>query len=198
MKLLNFNSDTESLNDRLSKGNTKKDKKAITALYNQYGKKLYGYAVSKWNVNEDDAWELVYKTLYKIIEVIDKYTFENESKFNGFIYQIFINNLRNNYNEKKNKYVETIVLEEKHGQYVSEKEETTEEPVSNNPYMNCLKKTLEQFEDWKRVLLLMRAQNFSYDEISKYVNKPSEQLKVYYLRAKQILTDKVNKCVNTI
>jgi DNA-directed RNA polymerase specialized sigma24 family protein len=64
--------------------------------------------------------------------------------------------------------------------------------------MNCLKKTLEQFEDWKRVLLLMRAQNFSYDEISKYVNKPSEQLKVYYLRAKQILTDKVNKCVNTI
>jgi DNA-directed RNA polymerase specialized sigma24 family protein len=91
----------------------KKDKKAITALYNQYGKKLYGYAVSKWNVNEDDAWELVYKTLYKIIEVIDKYTFENESKFNGFIYQIFINNLRNNYNEKKNKYVETIVLERK-------------------------------------------------------------------------------------
>jgi RNA polymerase sigma factor (sigma-70 family) len=176
----------------------KKDKKAITALYNQYGKKLYGYAVSKWNVNEDDAWELVYKTLYKIIEVIDKYTFENESKFNGFIYQIFINNLRNNYNEKNNKYVETIVLEEKHGPYVSEKEETTEEPVSNNPYMNCLKKTLEQFEDWKRVLLLMRAQNFSYDEISKYVNKPSEQLKVYYLRAKQILTDKVNKCVNTI
>lgn len=176
----------------------KKDKKAITTLYNQYGKKLYGYAVSKWNVSEDDAWELVYKTLYKIIEVIDKYTFENESKFNGFIYQIFINNLRNNYNEKKNKYIETIALEEKHGQYLLEKEETTEETVSNNPYMNCLKKTLEQFEDWKRVLLLMRAQNFSYEEISKYVNKPSEQLKVYYLRAKQILTDKVNKCVNTI
>lgn len=117
----------------------KKDKNAITALYNNYGKKLYGYAVSKWNLSEDDAWELIYKTLYKIIEVIDKYTFENESKFNGFIYQIFINNLRNNYNEQKNKYVQTIALEEKHG-HVSEKEENAEELLSTNPYMNCLKK----------------------------------------------------------
>ena len=72
-------------------------------LYNNYGKKLYGYAISKWNIDEDDAWELVYKTLYKIIEVADKYTFETESKFNGFIYQVFINNLRNKYNEQKNK-----------------------------------------------------------------------------------------------
>ena len=61
--------------------------------------------------------------------------------------------------------------------------------------MNCLKKILEQFEDWKRILLLMKAQNFSYDEISKYVDKPSDQLKVYYMRAKGILTDKVNDCV---
>lgn len=174
----------------------KKDKNAVTVLYNNYGKKLYGYAISKWNIDEDDAWELVYKTLYKIIEVADKYTFETESKFNGFIYQVFINNLRNKYNEQKNKYVETIALEEKHEYHSTEKEESVEDSISKNPYMNCLKKTLEQFEDWKRVLLLMKAQNFSYEEISKYVNKPSEQLRVYYLRAKQILTDKVNKCVN--
>jgi DNA-directed RNA polymerase specialized sigma24 family protein len=100
----------------------KKDKNAVTVLYNNYGKKLYGYAISKWNIDEDDAWELVYKTLYKIIEVADKYTFETESKFNGFIYQVFINNLRNKYNEQKNKYVETIALEEKHEYHSTEKE----------------------------------------------------------------------------
>ncbi len=176
----------------------KKDKKAITLLYNLYGKKLYGFAITKWSVSEDEAWEIIYKTLYKIIEVIDKYSFENDSKFNGFVYQVFINNLRNNYTEKKKKYIETISLEEQHGSYSTEKEEHTQEQLSDNPYMNCLKKTLEQFEDWKRILLLMKAQNFSYEEISKYVNKPSEQLKVYYLRAKQLLTDKVNKCVNTL
>ena len=174
----------------------KKDKKAITALYNSYGKKLYGFAVSKWNVDEDEAWDLIYKTLYKIIEVIDKYKFENESKFNGFIYQIFINNLRNHYNEKKKKQIETVELEEKHGSSMFEKKDSAGEEQTNNPHMNCLKKILEQFEDWKRVLLLMKAQSFSYEEISKYIDKPAEQLKVYYMRAKQVLIEKVNECVN--
>lgn len=165
----------------------------MTLLYSRYGKKLYGYAVSKWNVSEDDAWEIIYKTLYKIIEVIDKYEFENESKFNGFIFQVFINNLRNNYTAKKNKQIETIGLEEQHGKVQDEKEEDS---TTDNLYMKCLKKALEQLEDWKRILLLMKAQNFSYAEISNYVNKPDEQLKVYYLRAKQSITEKVNKCVN--
>ena len=173
----------------------KKDKSAITALYNNYGKKLYGFAVHKWKVSEDEAWELVYKTLYKIIEVIDKYKFENESKFNGFIYQIFINNLRNHYNEKKLKGVDTISLEEKHESQMVEKKDISDENSIKNPYMICLKKILEQFDDWKRILLLMKAQNFSYEEIAKFVDKPSEQLKVYYLRAKHTLTEKINECV---
>lgn len=173
----------------------RKDKAAITALYNHYGKKLYGFAVHKWNVNEDEAWELIYKTLYKIIEVIDKYSFESESKFNGFVFQIFINNLRNHYNERKNKHIEIVELEEKHGSYSAEQKNDSDNSISTNPYMNCLKKILEQFEDWKRILLLMKAQNFSYEEISKYVDKPGDQLKVYYMRAKGILTNKVNDCV---
>ncbi len=172
-----------------------KDKQAITALYNSYGKKLYGFAVCKWNLDEDEAWDLIYKTLYKIIEVIDRYTFENEKKFNGFVYQVFINNLRNYYKEKKSKGIETVELEERHEKILSEiKEEKEEESVTM--HMICLKKILEQFENWKRVLLLMKAQQFSYEEIARYVNKPVKQLKVYYMRAKQVLTDKVNECLN--
>ena len=174
----------------------KKDKQAVTALYNRYGKKLYGFAVCKWKVDEDEAWDLIYKTLYKIIEVIDRYKFETESKFNGFVYQVFINNLRNHYNEKKNKHVETIKLEEKHGSNLNENKNDIADQKPDNPYMKCLKIILEQFEDWKRVLLLMKAQEFSYEEISRYVNKPAEQLKVYYMRARLNLTEKVNECVN--
>jgi len=153
----------------------KKDEQAVKLLYKHYGKKLYGFAIHKWKLTEDEAWELIYKTLYKIIDVIEKYTFESESKFNGFVYQIFINNLRNHYNEQKSKKIETIELHEKMG--VRENEKKEDGP--DNIYMRCLKKILEQFDDWKRVLLLMKAQNFSYEEISTYVNKPAEQLKVY-------------------
>ena len=173
----------------------RKDEQAITLLYNSYGKKLYGFAVGRWNLDEDEAWELVYKTLYKVMEVIDKYTFETESKFNGFVFRIFINNLKNHYQAKKHKQVQTVELEEKHGSIV---------PVDNGSatdqkdslHMKCLKMILAGFDDWKRVLLLMKAQNFSYDDIARYVNKPTEQLKVYYMRSKQVLVEKVNECVS--
>jgi DNA-directed RNA polymerase specialized sigma24 family protein len=170
----------------------KKDKEAITLLYNTYGKKLYGFAVGKWNVNEDEAWDLVYKTLYKIISVIDRYTFENESKFNGFVYTSFINNLRNHYQASK-KIPQLVELEEKHGSVSEEKENV---PKEMSAHMKCLKMVLAQFEDWKRILMLMKAQNFSYEEIATYVQKPADQLKVYYMRAKQVLVEKVNDCVS--
>ena len=163
-------------------------------MYNRYGKKLVAYAMYHWKVTEDEAWELTYKTLYKIIDVIDKYSFETESKFNGFVFQVFINNLRNQYNEKKAKHVEIIPLNESHGN-TDNKEFDTEQEITTNPYMNCLKKILEQLDDWKRILLLMKAQDFSYEDIAQYVDKPGEQLKVYYMRAKKTLTDKVNECV---
>lgn len=173
----------------------RKDEQAITALYNSYGKKLYGFAVSRWHLNEDEAWELVYKTLYKIIEVIDQYTFETESKFNGFIFRVFINNLKNHYQAKKIRKVETVELEEKHGS-IAPTEKTTMEGQKESPHMKCLKAILAGFDDWKRVLLLMKAQDFSYEDIARYVNKPSDQLKVYYMRAKQVLVEKINECVN--
>ena len=58
----------------------KKDKNAVSVLYTRYGKNLYGYAISKWKLNEDEAWDLIYKTLYKVLEVIDRYKFEEEKK----------------------------------------------------------------------------------------------------------------------
>jgi RNA polymerase sigma factor (sigma-70 family) len=177
-----------SLTERIKK----KDKEAITLLYNAYGKKLYGFAVSKWNLNEDEAWDLVYKTLYKIISVIDKYTFESESKFNGFVYTSFINNLRNHYHASR-KIPQLVELEEKHGSVAEEKQSPEKE---TSAHMKCLKMVLAQFEDWKRVLMLMKAQNFSYEEIAGYVQKPADQLKVYYMRAKQVLVEKVNECVS--
>ena len=52
-----------------------------------------------------------------------------------------------------------------------------------------------EFEDWQRVLLLMRSQEVPYSEIAKYVNKPEEQLKVYYSRLKNVLTAKMQERV---
>jgi len=42
----------------------------------------------------------------------------------------------------------------------------------------------------------MRAQDYSYEDIAKYVSRPANQLKVYHMRFKKIVTEKTNECVN--
>lgn len=170
----------------------KKDKQAVQLIYNRYGKKLYGYAVLKWKLDEDEAWDLIYATLYKTINVIDRYTFESESKFVGFLFTAFTNNLRNHYNKKKQQEVQIVELKDEHGN-VSGKES---EQVKESAHMKCLQQGLSEMEDWKRIVLLMRAQEHSYEEIAAYVQKPVEQLKVYYMRLKKILIQKINDCLN--
>jgi RNA polymerase sigma-70 factor (ECF subfamily) len=172
-----------------------KDTDAIALLYNRYGKKLFGYARIKWKLDEDDAWEIVYKTLYKVIKVIDNYQFEDENKFVGFLFKVFINYLRNHYRDTKDKQLELVELEEAHHKQRDEKSEQAE-PVKLSPLMECLQKVLQLMEDWQRTILLMRAQEYTYEAISKYVNRPEEQLKVYHMRLKKTVTEKTNECIN--
>lgn len=173
-----------------------KNEETVALLYERYGKKLYGYAITKWKVSEDDSWELVYKTLYKVMNVADQYTFQDEGKFIGFLFKVFINYLRNHYRDTKAKGIVTTELLETHEKISSDRKESEEEKESTSPLMRCLQKVLALLEDWQRVLLLMRAQDYSYEAIAKYVNRPGDQLKVYHMRFKKVVTEKTNECMN--
>src|SRR3569832_90780 len=117
-----------------------KDADAIAWLYQKYGKKLFGYARLKWKLGEDDSWELVYKTLYKVLTVIDRYKFEDENKFAGFLFKIFINYLRNHYRDTKGKKTEWVELTETHELIKGEKQEYVSGEVKLSPQMACLQK----------------------------------------------------------
>lgn len=173
-----------------------KSKETVALLYERYGKKLYGYAITKWKLSEDDSWDLVYKTLYKAMNVADQYTFKDEGKFIGFLFKIFINYLRNHYRDTKAKGIVTTELLETHEKLSSDRKESEEEKESTSPLMRCLQKALAILEDWQRILLLMRAQDYSYEAIAKYVEKPGDQLKVYHMRLKKVVTEKTNDCMN--
>ena len=161
----------------------------ITVVYNRYGKKLYSYAIATWNVTEDAAWELIYKTLYKVTDTYGNYTFESEEKFASFIFKIFINYLRNYYRDHKEE--RTFEFTEMDDVDKSAKYEETEPPPSVK--MKALNEVLDGMEDWERMLLLMRSEGRAYSEIAQYVNKPENQLKVYYQRLKEQLQKKLNE-----
>lgn len=161
----------------------------ITVLYNRYGKKLYSYAIRTWNVNEDEAWDLIYKTLYKVIDSYTNYQFETESKFASFVFKIFINYLRNHYRD--NKIAKTFEFSSMDDVDVSSKTPAETETITNVKLL-ALNEVLDKMEDWERMLLLMRSEGRAYSEIAQYIDKPENQLKVYYQRLKEQLTKKLN------
>lgn len=173
-------------------------KDGIRLLYENYGRKLYGYGISTWKLNEDETWELVYKTLYRVLETTRDYKFESEQKYGSFIFKIFINYLRNHYRDTKKQKERVIVSIEDYSkkEYANnnsigftDQEPDTEKETSN---MILLKSELEKLDEWEKVLLLLRSQDMPYDEIAKYVNKPANQLKVYYQRLKATLMQRMN------
>src|ERR1700751_5800692 len=129
------------------------DKKAVQAFYEKYAAKLFAYTRKNYEtINEDDAWTIVYKTIYKMAAVKHKYTFENLNKENAFVFKTHINYLRNFFRDNKTfegKNFE-VELNEKHG---SVEEET--QPIES-AQLKILQKELDKLEKWQRILLLMR------------------------------------------
>jgi RNA polymerase sigma factor (sigma-70 family) len=166
-----------------------RSKEGIKFLYERYGRKLYGYAINSWKLNEDDAWDLIYKTLYKTLESYKNYLFNNEEKFASYVFRIFINFLKNHHRDEKRKTEKLELVELTIDPKTNDEEaENTEE----SEIMNQLKNELEKLEEWERMLLLLRSQDMPYAKIAKYIDKPEDQLKVYYQRLKEKLQKNMN------
>ena len=162
----------------------------ITVVYDRYGKKLYSYAIKSWNLNEDTAWDLIYKTLYKVLDSYNNYQFESEEKFASFIFKIFINYLRNHYRDHKTERMfEFTAMDDVD---LSTKKISDASEVASKKLV-ALNEVLDTMEDWERMLLLMRSEGRAYSEIATYIDKPENQLKVYYQRLKEQVTKKLNE-----
>lgn len=178
-----------------------KDPEGLSVLFKCYGKQFYRYAVRKWHLSEDEAWDTVYRTLDTLVLKLSKYEFESEAHFNNFIYKVFTNFLRQHFRSHRNKQDDI--------QYVDFTEENGGEEESansirfdidkktffdyykteaiENPNILVLNNALNTLSEEEQDILLMRAQGFSYDEIAKFLNVDNNQLKVRHHRAKQKL-----------
>lgn len=160
----------------------------LSELYKRFGRKLLSYAMHTWNMDEDEAWNLIYDTLYKVTDTYERYTFASEEKFGSFVFTVFINLLRNHHRDNRKKLgIESTESLETANSMANE----TAEPVGEKVVI--LREELEKLEDWQRILLLMRSDGRSYAEIARYVHKPEDQLKVYYQRLKKHLTQKLHE-----
>ena len=186
-----------------------KDKKALELLYEKYGQKFYSYAINKWQMDTELAWESVYNTLETLLLKLPDYQIESQAHFDNLIFKIFVNFLRQAFRKhRKRQYnIEYVDFNE---QEAEDKDEINHEDthpstqssvpidanlfnrayetdVSENPRLTALKKALSGMDETERNILLLRAQNYSYDEIGKMLHIESKNLKVKYLRGKNKL-----------
>lgn len=184
-----------------------KDPKGLEELYQTYGSRFYAYAVQRWNLTEDEAWEIVYKTLETLVLKLSNYQFESKALFEGFLFKVLLNFLRQYFRSKRSSHEAEIDFvdlnnEEEVPYQVSKqiskaafsdyyKTESVE-----NPALQILNEALSKLESMDKDILLLRAQNYSYDEIAGLLNIDNKQLKVTHHRAKQKLLTMINEIQN--
>lgn len=176
----------------------------LELLYERYGRPFYKYAVDRWKMGEEDAWELVYKTLETLVLKLSDYEFESQAKFDGFLFKVFANFLRQKHREIRTKQLPQLKFFDLEKEFVLPgivQEALTKQAFSSyyasetleSPQLKMLKDSLEQLGQTDRDILLLRAQNYSYEEIARMLGIENTQLKVKHHRAKQKLTDILNK-----
>ena len=178
---------------------SKKDRKGLEALYVSYGDKFYGYAITKWKLNEDQAWEVIYKTLDTLVLKLSEYSFESKAHFENFIFKVFINYLRQYYRNNCKNQQNVLYIDMSNHSAENDSEvmdfkidtqslaEYYQSESLENSKLLALKEALKKMDEIDSDILLLRAQNYSYDEIASMLNIENEQLKVRHYRAKQKL-----------
>lgn len=178
--------------------------KGLELLYLRYGKPFYSFASERWKFGEDEATEVVYKTLETLVLKLPHYEFGSQKMFDGFLFKVFINFLRQKHREIRTKQlpqIEFFDLEQEFKLPPYVQEALTKQSflaydssdLFESPAMKALKISLEQMEQVDRDILLLRAQNYSYDEIAGMLSIENNQLKVRHHRAKQKLINLLNE-----
>ena len=184
-----------------------KDPKGLEELYQAYGSRFYAYAIQRWQLSEDEAWEVVYKTLETLILKLSNYQFQSQALFEGFLFKVLVNFLRQHFRSKRNSHEEEIEFVDLNSEteiphYISKqisksafKEYYKTESVENSGLLT-LNEALDKLDPLDKDILLLRAQNYSYDEIATLLGIDNNQLKVKHHRAKQKLITVINEIQN--
>jgi RNA polymerase sigma factor (sigma-70 family) len=170
------------------------DREIAQDLFELYGKKLYHYAAKTWSMDEDEAWDVLYDSIYGFMRAYSDRKFRSRADIENLLWKIFKNRLRDRYRRKKrleSQYREVPYNEARScayegldpaGSYDPERELVEEN--TGSPVLQRLETILESLKDWERELLLCRANSIAYADIAVMTGMKVETLKVYYQRLK--------------
>jgi RNA polymerase sigma factor (sigma-70 family) len=187
----------------------------LTLLYEEFGRQLFQYSRRYLGLDEDECYDVLYKTLETVGKVIDRYDFSSEKYFTNWLFKIHKNNTlmllrskrakeqviftladwQQEYNEASEDDLEPLVFD--HLPEIAA-ESTNEDGLIASPLYMAMEKALQQIDETERDILLLRMNNYSYEEIAEMLSIPNNQLKVKFLRAKAKVEKKTMDIIKNI
>jgi RNA polymerase sigma factor (sigma-70 family) len=167
--------------------------------------KLISEAVGVFDLEMEDAEELVDDVLMTVVERIGDFEFKRgDTDFHVWVVTIFRNRVRDFIRHlarteglierfEENDAVDDIYSSGEKA-VVAEIVRRYQDSLRDDPLLEggaageklrIVAETLEKMESWERVLLRCRALDVPYEEIATYTGKPAKQLKVYHARVKK-------------
>lgn len=187
-------------------------KKGLALLFENYGQALYGYSVDRWHLDEDEAYDVLYKTLETVGKVINRYEFSSDGHFSNWLLKIQKNNILQLLRDKRRKGLKMTAVGfdqwEKEWQELETQADgsidgspgelslykdilervSQVDPYTSSPEQNYLmmsmQKALLNLNETDRELLLLRMNDYGYEEIARMLGIENNQLKVRFSRAK--------------
>ena len=177
-------------------------KGGLSLLYELYGRSLYQYALKNWALDEEECYDVLYKTLETVGKVILRNEFDSERHFQNWLFKIHRNNTLMAVRAKMAKEPIEFTLVDWQDEFAAAEEgnegigfehhpvlnigstEVYEEEASQSPLFLALEKALQEIGETDRDILLLRMNNYSYDDIAAMLGIENNQLKVRFNRAK--------------
>ena len=176
-------------------------KGGLTLLYNDYGNQLLNYGIQRFGLNEDESTEALYKTLDTVGRVVTRYEFKSENHFQYWLLKIHRNNVLQLLRHRDRTQVPVVSMEDWIAESLEDEDNFSLElfagviekisgkdpdgkPTYQSQLMFAMQKALLLLNENERELLLLKMNNYSYDEIADLLGIENNQLKVKFIRAK--------------
>lgn len=180
----------EATEDEIIKGCIEKDQKYMEILYKRYSSKLFSCAL-RYTKKVEDAEDVLQDAFIRIFENMKQYN--GKGTFMGWMTTIVINQALMLY-RKNLQHLKYQV-----GDCEDVKHTIKDVSVKQSDFLThkLLLEFIQNLPDGYRIVFNMHEiEGYSYDEIAEHLDCTPSTCRSQLFRAKKVLQDKVNTCIN--
>ena len=180
----------DATEDEIIKGCIEKDPKYMEILYKRYSSKLFNCAL-RYTKKVEDAEDVLQDAFIRIFENMKQYN--GKGTFSGWMTTIVINQALMLYRKNLQH------LKYQAGDYEEIKHNIKDTSIKQSDFLThkILLECIQNLPDGYRIVFNMHEiEGYSYDEIAEHLNCTPSTCRSQLFRAKKVLQDRVNTCIN--